>query len=102
MLPCRRLWLDSSPNASHLLRGGGWGAPPNPPMSWLQKPKPDSPRDSPPRRLSAIDSKVEVLSPPQCTGNCCPPTVAERANTTAPGSPLRSLSSSKTVLLYRY
>ncbi len=38
--------------------------------------KPDSPSERPPRRLSAIDSKVAVLSPPQCTGNCCPPVVA--------------------------
>ena len=42
--------------------------------------------DNPPRRLSAIDSKVAVLSPPQWTGNCCPPAVADRAKTAA--SPL--------------
>ncbi len=34
-------------------------------MSWLQNPNPDVQSESPPRRLSAIDSKVTVLSPPQ-------------------------------------
>jgi len=50
-------------------------------MSWLQKPKPESPSDSPPRRLSAIEGKVELQSPPQWTGNFWPPAVAERART---------------------
>ena len=75
------------------------GVPSKPPMSWLQKPKPESASESPPRSVSAIDSKVDMLSPPQWTGKRCPPAVAERAKTTAPGSPLASLSTSKTAAL---
>jgi len=52
-------------------------------MSWLQKPKPHRPNDRPPRSVSAIEGYVESLSPPQWTGNFCPPHVAERAKTTA-------------------
>ncbi len=46
-------------------------------------------------------SNVDSESPPQCTGNCCDPAVAERANTIASPSPRCLRSNSKTVRLYR-
>ena len=55
----------------------------NPPISWLQNEKPDIVSDRPPLRLSAIDSYSAVQSPPQCTGNFCPPHVALLANSIA-------------------
>src|ERR1035437_6522182 len=90
-----RLCDERRPNAIQRLKTDAGGVPSNPPMSWLQKPKPDRPSDNPPaggapstplmsgpqkpnpdrpsdnppRRLSAIDSKVDVQSPPQWTGN---------------------------------
>src|SRR5689334_7226561 len=78
-LPCNRLCEDSIPNGIQRLNTAGSGRPSKPPMSWLQKPNPDADSDSPPRSDSAIDSNVAELSPPQCTGNCWPPTVADRA-----------------------
>ena len=39
---------------------------------------------------------VDSQSPPQCTGNCCPPTVAERANSTASTVPALGLDGSRT------
>ncbi len=79
----------------------GTGVPSNPPMSWLQKPNPLSDSDSPPRSDSAIASKDDQQSPPQCTGYCWPPAVAERAKTTASPCPRSFSSSSNTVRLYR-
>ena len=55
-LPCRRLCDDSRPKAIHRLNNAGLGVPSKPPMSWLQYPNPDRPRESPPRRLSAMAS----------------------------------------------
>jgi len=46
-----------------------------------------------------METNVDSLSPPQCTGNCCPPAVADRANRTASPSPRTSRSSSNTALL---
>ena len=97
--PCRRECDESSPNASHRLNTSGSGVPSNPPMSWLQYPKPDRPSDRPPRRVSAMEASEESLSPPQWTGNCWPPTVADRANSTASPSPRTSRSTSNTVRL---
>ena len=85
--PCRRLWGDSRPNATQRLYTAAGGVPSKPPMSWLQNPKPDKHSDRPPRRLSAMDSNSEAQSPPQWTGNCWPPAVADRANRTASPSP---------------
>lgn len=51
-----RLCEESSPKAIHRLKTAALGVPSKPPMSCDQKPKPDSPNDSPPRRDSAIDS----------------------------------------------
>src|ERR1035437_9154813 len=65
-----RLCEERRPNAIQRLKTDAGGIPSNPPMSWLQKPKTDRPSESPPRRLSAIDSKVDVQSPPQWTGYC--------------------------------
>ena len=64
-----------------------------------QKPKPEEVSDRPARRDWAMPLKVDSQSPPQCTGNCCPPAVADRANTTASPSPRSSTSRSKTALL---
>ena len=49
---------DKRPKATHLLYTAGVAWSSKPPMSWLQNPKPDRPSESPPRRLSAMDSKV--------------------------------------------
>ena len=68
-------------------------------MSWLQNPKPDDASDSPPRSDSAIETNVDSQSPPQCTGNCWPPAVADRANSTASPSPRSASSTSKTARL---
>src|SRR5690606_1657383 len=100
--PCRRECEDSSPNASQRLKTPGSGVPSNPPMSWLQYPKPLAASDSPPRRVSAIDSYVEVLSPPQWTGYGCAPAVAERANTTASPRPRSCSITSNTARLYSW
>ncbi len=71
-------------------------------MSWLQKPKPDIDIESPPRSDSAIDAKVEELSPPQCTGIRWPPVVAERAKSTASPAPRSSSRTEKTASLYSW
>ena len=52
LLPCRRLCDDSRPNCSQRLNTAGSGVPSKPPMSWLQKPKPESASESPPRSVS--------------------------------------------------
>ena len=52
-------------------------------MSWLQNAGPDMQKLNPPRKLSAIDSNVASLSPPQCTGNFWLPIAPARAKTTA-------------------
>ena len=44
-----------------------------------QKPKPEEVSDRPARRDWAMPLKADSQSPPQCTGCCWPPTVAERA-----------------------
>ena len=49
-----------------------------------------------------LDGYDAEQSPPQCTGNFWPPTVAERAKRTASPSPLSLTSSSNTALLYKY
>src|SRR5690606_35508713 len=41
LLPCNRLWEESNPKATHLLYISGVAVSSKPPMSWLQKPKPD-------------------------------------------------------------
>ena len=46
-----------------------------------------------------IDRYVDSQSPPQCTGNRCPPTVALRANMTASRSPFTRSITSNTHLL---
>src|SRR6478735_6728157 len=99
--PCRRLCDESMPNASHRLNTAESGVPSKPPMSCDQYPKPEAARESPPRSDSAIEANVDSQSPPQCTGNCWPPAVADRANRTASPSPRSASSSSKTDLLYR-
>ncbi len=81
--PCSRLCEESRPKASQRLKTAGSGVPSKPPMSWLQKPKPLRDRDRPPRSDSAIASKDDQQSPPQWTGYCWPPAVAERAKRTA-------------------
>ncbi len=97
--PCSRLCELSRPNASQRLNTAGSGVPSKPPMSWLQNPKPEAARDSPLRSDSDMAAKLDSQSPPQCTGNCCPPAVADRANTTASPSPRSSTSRSKTAWL---
>lgn len=92
--PWNRLWLESRPKAVQRLKTAGSGVPSKPPMSWLQCANPLIASESPPRRLSAIETNVEVLSPPQCTGMVCPPAVAERANSTASPSPRAPTSTS--------
>lgn len=52
-------------------------------MSWLQKAAPERQKLRPPRRVSAMDSNVPSLSPPQCTGNFWLPIEPDRAKTTA-------------------
>src|SRR5690606_7536829 len=100
--PWKRLWLESMPNAVQRLNTPASGVPSNPPMSWLQCANPLHASDRPPRRVSAMDVYVEVLSPPQCTGIDCPPAVAERANSTASPSPRAATSTSCTALLYSW
>src|SRR5690606_24001999 len=74
--PCRRLCDDSSPNATHRLYRSGVAVSMKPLMSWLQKPNPHNPSDRPPRSVSAIETYVDELSPPQWTGYFWLPHVA--------------------------
>ncbi|CPU67141.1 Uncharacterised protein [Mycobacteroides abscessus] len=46
-----------------------------------------------------MDTYDAVESPPQCTGNCWPPAVADRANSTASPTPRSSTSTSWTASL---
>ena len=39
-----------------------------PPMSWLQKVKPERPNESPPRSVEAIPMSEVIESPPQWSG----------------------------------
>ena len=71
--PWNRLCEPSRPKAVQRLKTPASGVPSNPPMSWLQCAKPLRARERPPRSVSAIDSNVDVESPPQCTGIDCPP-----------------------------
>src|SRR5690554_1271572 len=102
LLPCSRLWEESIPNATHLLYTSGVAVFSKPPMSWLQKPKPDMHNDNPPLKFSAMDRYVAQQSPAQWTGYFWQPAVAERANSTACSFPFSSANNSYTVLLYRY
>lgn len=69
--------ISGSPNAIHRLNNSGSGVPSNPPMSWLQNAKPEDAVDKPPQRDSDMAENVDSQSPPQWTGNCCPPAVPE-------------------------
>src|SRR3954454_16220955 len=97
--PCRRECEDSRPKLTQRLNSPAEGVPSKPPMSWLQKPKPPRPSDSPPRSDSAMAVYVDSQSPPQCTGNRWPPTVADRAYSTASPVPRTLSIASKTVRL---
>src|SRR5690606_23876239 len=97
--PCRRECEDSRPNGGQRVKTPGSRVPSNPAMPWLQYPKPDIDIDRAPRSDSAIDAYVESQSPPQCTGNCCPPAVADRAKSTASPWPRLRSSSRKTASL---
>ena len=93
---------DSRPNATQRLNSAGGGVPSKPPMSWLQKPNPPSPSDSPPRSDSAIDDVRRLAVAAPVHRERWPPTVAERANSTASPSPRSPATASNTVWLYRY
>lgn len=91
---------EKTPKASHRLKRSMGGVPSNPPMSDVQNPNPLIPKLNPPLKLSAIASHVLSQSPPQWTGHCWPPAVAERANRTASFLPSLRSRRSKTSLLY--
>lgn len=54
-LPCSLECDERSPNATYLLKRSGEVVSSNPPISWLQNPKPDRARERPPLRVDAID-----------------------------------------------
>ena len=52
------------PAAIQVLRSGFYKAP----ISWLQKEKPDKPKDKPARSVPSRPVFVVAASPPQCNG----------------------------------